>query len=72
MMGRLSWSKKLEVASTQLASSLRVCERVAKVLLSFRGRSEDTVELKRPTAAEGGSRRAMELEQFACDCVCVV
>jgi hypothetical protein len=36
MMGRLSWSKKLEVASTQLTVSFRGCERVAKVL-TFRG-----------------------------------
>jgi len=50
-MGRLSWSKKLEVASTQLVVSLRGCDRVAKVL-NFRRGIEHKLELKRMAQPE--------------------
>ncbi|MCI33957.1 hypothetical protein A2U01_0055175 [Trifolium medium] len=51
MMGRLSWSKKLEVASTQLTASFRGCDRVAKVLTFRVLRGEYVAEFKRPIQA---------------------
>lgn len=50
MMGRLSWSKKLEVASTQFTVSLRGCDRVAKVV-AFRARGGHVIDFTRPIEA---------------------
>ena len=53
-MGRLSWSKKLEVASTQFTLSLRGCEfdRAAKVV-AFRARGRHVVNFTRPILEAG-------------------